>query len=226
MDKKITKQSQKCGINSKNIQIGRDLNIQQGYSYEEVQNVAVEILNFPEKTTQPMTGESLLSLKEIQSHIYIIRGHKVMLDKDLSKLYDVETRILNRNVKRNIARFPQDFRFQLSKEENDALLKIRGEYSTKYGGRRYLPHVFTQEGVAMLSSVLTSDRAIQVNVEVMRAFVQFRYMLSSDRELLNRINKMEQRYDQKFKVVFDALRELMQKSHGDRKYLTEGKRQT
>jgi len=122
----------------------------------------------------------------------------------------VETFNLNKAVKRNIDRFPEDFMFQLSKEQADSLrFQIGMSKETGRGGRRYLPYVFTEQGVAMLSSVLNSKRAVHVNIEIMRAFVKLRQMLASNKELAKRLNELEEKYDAQFKVVFEAIRELM-----------------
>jgi phage regulator Rha-like protein len=146
----------------------------------------------------------------IESKIIIIRGKRVMLDKDLAVLYDVETKMLNRAVKRNIERFPDDFMFQLSKEEYDELLRCqfgtlkRGQHS------KYLPYAFTENGVAMLSSVLNSKRAIQVNIQIMRTFTKIREMLATHKELRQKIEEMEKKYDYQFKVVFDTIKKLLE----------------
>ena len=133
-----------------------------------------------------------------------------MLDKDLADLYGVEIRVLVQAVKRNEKRFPEDFMFQLTKEENNVL---RSQIVTLKKGRghhrKYLPYVFTEQGVAMLSSVLKSERAILVNIEIMRTFVRLRRMLASHAELARKLAALEKKYDSQFKVVFDAIRELM-----------------
>lgn len=144
---------------------------------------------------------------QIERHILLIRGEKVMLDADLATLYEVETRVLTQAVKRNLGRFPADFMFQLSKEEFDHLRSQT--VTSSWGGRRYPPYAFTEQGVAMLSSVLRSERAVQVNVEIMRAFVRLRQMLESNKELARKLDALEQKYDQQFKIVFDAIRQLM-----------------
>jgi len=146
---------------------------------------------------------------EILQNIYFIRGYRVMLDRDLSKLYGVETRYLNKAVKRNITRFPADFMFQLSGEEFKSLMFQYGT-SKGRGGTRKLPYVFTQEGVAMLSGVLCSQRAVQVNIEIMRAFVRLREMIASHKDLKRKIEDMEKKYDAQFRVVFDAIRQLLE----------------
>ena len=130
-----------------------------------------------------------------------------MLDSDLAELYGVPTQRMNEQVRRNIERFPSDFMFQLSTEETQSL---RSQFATsKRGGRRYLPYVFTEQGVAMLSSVLNSDRAVQVNIAIMRVFVKLREMIASNKDLAKRLDELEKKYDAQFKVVFDALRQLM-----------------
>ncbi len=131
-----------------------------------------------------------------------------MLDADLAALYDVPTRRLNEAMKRNLKRFPPDFMFQLSEEEAE---RLRSQFATSKGrgGRRYLPYVFTEFGVAMLSSALNSDRAILVNIEIMRVFGRLRQLLASHADLLRRLDDMEKKYDEHFRVVFDAIRQLM-----------------
>ena len=161
------------------------------------------------RTTQ--ATESLIPVELIERRIYLIRGHKVMLDRDLADLYQVETSSLNRQVKRNIDRFPADFMFQLNDEEAEALRCQFGISNAGWrGGRRYLPYAFTQEGVAMLSSVLRSERAVLVNVAIMRAFVRLREILISNKDLANRLDSLEKKYDSSFRVVFDAIRKLME----------------
>ena len=150
----------------------------------------------------------IIPLETIEQRILLIRGQKVMLDADLAELYAVETKQLIRAVKRNITRFPADFMFQLHKEEFENL-RFHFGTSSRWGGRRYLPYVFTEQGVAMLSSVLNSERAINVNIVIMRAFVKLREMLVSHKDLAHKLNEMEKKYDAQFKIVFDAIRELM-----------------
>lgn len=164
-----------------------------------------------------MNNTDHLSIERIEKAIYLIRGEKVMLDRDLASLYEVETKMLNRAVKRNIKRFPTDFMFQLTPDEADLLRCQIGISKTGRGGRRYLPHVFTEQGIAMLSSVLNSERAILVNVEIMRAFVKLRQLLASNLELSRRLDELESKYDKQFKVVFDAIRHLMASPVRDRK---------
>jgi hypothetical protein len=133
-----------------------------------------------------------------------------MLDSDLAKLYGVPTRRLNEQVRRNIRRFPADFMFQLTNEEFETLRSQFAISRRTHGGRRYLPLAFTEQGVAMLSSVLRSERAIQVNIEIMRTFVRLRRMAMSHADLARRLDALESKYDAKFKEVFDAIRQLME----------------
>ena len=153
-------------------------------------------------------GDGVIPLERITRAILLIRGHKVMLDKDLAELYGVGTRVLNQAVKRNWARFPEDFMFQLTWEEVE---NPRSRFVILKSGKniKYLPYAFTEQGVAMLSSVLRSERAVRVNIEIMRAFVQLRQMLSSHADLARKLAALEKKYDAQFKVVFDAIRELM-----------------
>ena len=154
-----------------------------------------------------VSSESLIPVERIVQFILVIRGHKVMLDADLAELYEVETRVLVQAIKRNIDRFPEDFMFQLTKQEFDNLRSQ--SVTSSWGGRRYPPYAFTEQGVAMLSSVLRSNRAMQVNIQIMRTFVQLRRMLTTNAELARKLAAMEKKYDAQFKVVFDAIRELM-----------------
>ncbi len=152
--------------------------------------------------------QAVVPLERIESHIVLTRGQKVMLSTHLADLYEVEPRVLVQAVKRNITRFPEDFMFQLSTEEF-ANLKSQFVISSWGGSRRAAPYAFTEQGVAMLSSVLRSDRAIHVNVEIMRAFVRLRQMLASNADLARKLATLEKKYDAQFKIVFDAIRELM-----------------
>ena len=172
-----------------------------------------------------MSAESLVPVERIEKSILLIRKQKVMLDSNLAELYGVETKVLVQTVKRNRERFPDDFVFQLSKEEFDNLrfhfgtssdrkggdeADLRSQTVTSsWGGRRYPPHVFTEQGVAMLSSVLRSPRAIQVNIEIMRAFIRLRQMLASNADLAMKLDALEKKYDAQFKQVFEAIRQLM-----------------
>ena len=152
----------------------------------------------------------MIPIERIARAIVLIHGQKVMLDADLAELYGVETKALNRAVKRNIGRFPGDFMLQLTREEAERLRYQIGTLKTGRGRhRKYRPYAFTEQGVAMLSSVLHSERAVRVNIEIMRAFVQLRQMLSSHADLAHKLAALERKYDAQFKVVFDAIRELM-----------------
>ncbi len=146
-------------------------------------------------------------LKEtvIEKMIYVIRDQKVMFDSDLAELYEVETKVLNQAVKRNISRFPSDFMFQLTTEEGENLRSQIVTSSLIHGGRRYMPYVFTENGVAMLSSVLKSEKAIQINVSIMRIFTRLRSFLMLEKDLSDRVTKLEQGTNQMFKVVFERL---------------------
>jgi ORF6N domain len=164
-----------------------------------------------------MNESTLIPIDRIEKAIYLIRGERVMMDSDLPELYGVETNALNRAVKRNLKRFPKDFMFQLSTEEASDLRRQFGTSKIRRGGRRYLPYVFTEQGVAMVSGVLHSDRAVSVNIEIMRAFVKIRQMLASNAELSLRLDELENKYDRQFKVVFDAIRQLMSPVQPNRK---------
>jgi len=155
-----------------------------------------------------MVNKSLIPADRIEKAILLIRKQKVMLDADLADLYGVQTKFLVRAVKRNIDRFPADFMFQLSKEEFDDL-RFHFGTSSDWGGRRYPPYAFTEQGVAMLSSVLRSQRAVHVNIEIMRAFIRLRQMLASNAELARKLDELEKKYDAQFKEVFEAIRQLM-----------------
>ena len=180
-----------------------------------------------------MSKSTLIPAERIERRVLLLRGQKVMLDFDLAELYKVPAKVLNQSVKRNIERFPDDFMFQLSQEET--LLVMRSQIVTsadatdskstkpplsnwsqivtsskKHRGLAYRPYAFTEQGVAMLSSVLRSPRAVQVNIAIMRTFVQLRQMLSSNADLARKLAAMEEKYDEQFKVVFEAIRELME----------------
>jgi len=150
-----------------------------------------------------------ITVETIENKIFSIRGRKVMLDRDLAKLYGVKTKQLTRQVRRNSKRFPGDFMFQLTKKEF-----LRCQIGTsKQGGRRYLPYVFTEQGVAMLSSVLNSERAIQVNILIMRAFTKLREILLTHKKLALKIEALEKKYaehDQTIKAIFEAIKELLE----------------
>lgn len=154
--------------------------------------------------------KALIPMEVIEGKILLIRGRKVMLDRDLAELYGVETFNLNKAAKRNIDRFPSDFMFQLTSEEADSLrFQIGMSKTTGRGGRRYRPYVFTEQGVAMLSGVLNSKRAVQVNIAIMRAFVKLREMIASHKDLEKKLNELEKKFDGQFQIVFEAIRQLM-----------------
>ena len=179
--------------------------------------------------------ESVIISPEAIAHlVHWLRHEKVMLDSDLAELYGVPTKVLNQAVKRNADRFPTDFMFQITEQEEDGLRcqtgtsmapatddnrsqfvtgseaqPLRSQIVTSKGGRRYLPYAFTEQGVAMLSSVLRSQRAVEVNIAIMRTFVQLRRLMDSNRDLAQKIGEMEEKYDGQFRVVFDAIRQLI-----------------
>lgn len=157
------------------------------------------------------SSKSIITTERIERAILLIRGHNVLLDADLAALYGVEIRALVQAVKRNIDRFPTDFMFQLTKAENEVL---RSQFVTlepsRGQHRKYLPYVFTEQGVAMLSSVLRSKQAIRVNIEIIRAFVHMRQLIASQRGLMQKFLAMEKKYDKQFKIVFEAIRQLME----------------
>jgi len=150
----------------------------------------------------------MISEEQIEQIIFLIRGQKVMLSPHLAELYQIEPRVLVQAVKRNSERFPDDFMFQLTDEE---FYNLKSQFVTSsWGGmRRATPYAFTEQGVAMLSSVLRSKRAVQVNVEIMRTFVRLRQMLAAHADLARKLSALEKKYDEQFKVVFDAIRQLM-----------------
>ena len=154
-------------------------------------------------------GTELVPQEVIENKILLLRGRKVMLDKDLAVLYGVTTSNLNKAVKRNLKRFPDDFMFQLAKEEYDSL---RFQFGILKKGRhsKYLPYAFTENGVAMLSSVLNSERAVQVNIQIMRTFTRLREMLLTHKDLKQKIEAMEKKYDYQFTIVFDAIKQLLE----------------
>ncbi len=158
-----------------------------------------------------------LSIETISNGILIIRGQKVMLDFSLADLYDVETKVLKQAVRRNIDRFPEDFMFQLTNQE---YMRLRSQIVTSNrGGHRYAPYAFTEQGVAMLSTVLRSPRAIHVNIEIMRAFVRLRQLLFSNKELAQQLVALEEKYDAQFKMVFEAIRELMKPPEVEKRHI-------
>lgn len=152
--------------------------------------------------------KNLIPIEKIEKSIFVIRGQKVMLDSHLAELYEVPTKRLNEQVRRNLQRFPEDFMFQLTDEEADHLRSQIATSNLKRGGRRYNPYVFTEHGVAMLSSVLHSERAIQVNIAIIRAFIKLREMLATHKDLASKLDELESRYDAQFSDVFEAIRKL------------------
>jgi len=157
-----------------------------------------------------MSKTDLICIEKVEKAIYFIRGEKVMLDRDLAELYQVQTKALNQAVRRNLDRFPGDFMFQLSADEVAELNRsqiVTG--SQKHRDPRSRPYAFTEQGVAMLSSVLRSKHAITVNIEILRAFVKLGQLLVSNTELARRLDQLESKYDKQFKVVFTAIRQLM-----------------
>jgi hypothetical protein len=164
-----------------------------------------------------LKDRSLIPIERIERLILLIRGHKVMLDRDLAYLYGVTTKVLNQAVKRHKDRFPEDFMFQLTMEEAKIWWTevrgggLRSQIVTLKRGQhiKYRPYAFTEHGILMLSSVLNSERAIKVNIEIMRAFVRLRQILASSKELAKRLDELEKKYDAQFKLVFDAIRQLM-----------------
>ena len=156
---------------------------------------------------------SVIRGSTVSSRIYLMRGRRVLLDSDLAELYGVLTKNLNKAVQRNLDRFPQEFMFQLSPEEVESLRFQFGTSKKGRGGRRYLPYAFTQEGVAMLSSVLHSPRAVQANIQIMRAFIKLREMVATNELVRQKIEELERKYqkhDKQFKIVFETLRELLE----------------
>ena len=157
----------------------------------------------------------VVPIKNLINKIIFLRGHKVMLDSDLAELYGVETKRLLEQVKRNIERFPADFMYQLTEKE---FTFLRSQFATsKRGGRRYPPYAFTEQGIAMLSSVLHSERAIKVNIAIMRAFVKLRELLLTNKEFTRKLQKMEAKYDKQFRIVFEVLQQLMEPPNKPRK---------
>jgi len=170
---------------------------------------------------------AIIPIERIQQCIYLIRGHKVLLDSDLAQLYRVETKVLNQAVARHKGRFPSDFMFRLNSDEFN---NLRSQIVTSsWGGRRYPPRAFTEQGVAMLSSVLRSRRAIEVNIAIMRTFVKLREILATNTALRRKIEAMERRYDEQFKLVFKVLSEMVMPDKKPKTrigYLTEAKGHT
>lgn len=160
---------------------------------------------------------NLIPIERVINKIFLIRGSKVMIDKDLAELYEVETKSFTRIVKRNIERFPSDFMFQLNKKEFE---NLRSHFGTSsWGGRRYLPYVFTEQGVAMLSSVLNSKKAIKVNIQIIRTFTKLRELLSTNKELRIKVENMEKKYDTKLGQVFEILKQLIKQEAKPKKQI-------
>ena len=152
---------------------------------------------------------NLIPVEFIEKRIFYLRNEKVMIDRHLAEMYGVDTRILNQAVKRNSKRFPREFMFQLRREERDEVITICDDLaSLKFA--RTMPFAFTEHGLAMLSSVLKSDRAIQVNIEIIKAFVRLRKLLANHKELQKKIEDMEEKYDEQFSIVFQAIKQLLQ----------------
>ncbi|MEJ2171102.1 MAG: ORF6N domain-containing protein [Desulfobacterales bacterium] len=172
----------------------------------------------------PKKTKAIIAVEEIVNKIIIIRGERVILDHDLAEMYGVETRVLKQSVRRNIDRFPDDFMFELTKKEQDSLrsqivILKRGQHS------KYPPFAFTEQGVAMLSSVLNSARAITVNIAIMRTFTRLRTMIASHDDLKRKIEAMEKKYDDQFRIVFEAITQLIEEDEKPKKkigYIKEG----
>jgi len=156
-----------------------------------------------------MSETKLISIAEIERAIHIIRGHRVMLDEDLAVLYGVTTRRLNEQVRRNLGRFPDDFMFRLNNQEVTNLMSQFATSSLGWGGRRKNPYAFTEHGAVMLANVLRSQVAVDASIQVVRAFIRLRELAVTHSDLALRIDKMEEKYDTKFKIVFDAIRRMM-----------------
>jgi hypothetical protein len=154
-------------------------------------------------------GRSAASMSRIDRSVMRLRGVNAMLDADLAALYQVDVKVLNQAVKRHRDRFPSDFMFRLSAQETRSLRSQTVTSNSGRGGRRYAPYAFTEQGVAMLSSVLRSGRAVRVNIEIMRTFVRLRRFLESNAELVRKLEILEEKYDSQFTVVFQAIREIM-----------------
>ncbi len=153
-------------------------------------------------------SESIIPIERIKEAIFVVRGHKVMVDSDLARLYGVTTKRLNEQVNRNVERFPEDFMFQLTEVEAESLRSQIATSNVGRGGRRYAPYVFTEQGIAMLSSVLRSKRAVEVNIAIMRTFVKLREILATNASLRRKIEAMERKYNEQFQAVFSVLAEM------------------
>jgi hypothetical protein len=169
----------------------------------------------PSKRLLPVSSRPPIPAEVVARKIYLIRGQKVMLDSDLAELYETPTFRLNEAVKRNRGRFPEDFMFQLTKAEAESLTSQTAISNRGRGGRRYLPYAFTEHGVAMLSSVLNSERAVQVNILIIRAFVKLREVMATHRDLAQKIEALERKYrehDQEIQAIFKAIKKLLEPS--------------
>ncbi len=160
-----------------------------------------------------------LPAERIEQKILLLRGHKVMLSGDLARLYGIKAKVLLQAVRRNLERFPEDFMFQLTRKATEMAVRSRSQIVTlnRGGNVKYLPFAFTEQGVAMLSSILRSRRAVQVNIEIMRAFVRLKQMLATHADLAHKLDALEQKYDAQFRIAFDAIRELMTPVESPRK---------
>ncbi|RLC25737.1 MAG: ORF6N domain-containing protein [Deltaproteobacteria bacterium] len=156
-----------------------------------------------------MVENNLATIEQIKTKIYYIRGSKVMLDRDLAGLYQVETKVLKRNVRRHIERFPDDFMFEMTKKEFQDWRSQFGTSNSDKMGLRYSPMAFTEQGVAMLSGILNSKRAIQANIQIMRTFTKLRHMISEHAELKKAVEELKQQTDEKFEIVFTVLDKLL-----------------
>ena len=162
-----------------------------------------------EERNRRMSERAPVAVERIARAIHRVRGHNVMLDSDLAALYDVQVKVLNQAVKRNRKRFPPDFMFRLTVHEAESLRSQIVTSKPRRGGRRTAPYAFTEQGVAMLSSVLRGSRAVRVNIAIMRAFIRLRVMLASNADLARKLDALEKKYDARFEVVFQAIRDLM-----------------
>ena len=172
--------------------------------------------NLEKNRNMPKKTKAVIPVEAIVSKIIYIRAERVILDRDLAEMYGVETRVLKQAVRRNIGRFPDDFMFELTKKEQDSL---RSQFVTLKRGQhsKYPPFAFTEQGVAMLSSVLNSDRAIRVNIAIMRIFTQLRKMIVSHKDLKHKIEAMEKKYDKQFRIVFEAITQLIEEDEKPKK---------
>lgn len=162
-------------------------------------------------------AHAIVPLKHIELCILLIPGQRVLLDSDLAGMYGVDTKNLTKAVTRNRSRFPPDFMFRLTRQEYERLRFQFGTSNPGRGGRRYPPYAFTEQGVAMLSSVLNSPRAVSVNIEIMRTFVRLRQVIAGNADLARKLRALEKKYDAKFRIVFDAIRALMEPDEEDDK---------